>query len=145
MSPHVGPYRSPSSSSSTLMSTHSSSHTGNAKGKSNDDPEKPHEGIHIPPPTSVPTVPSSDTNGKFIPTDTDEKDETDETDRKMDTMSVIPGKPPDDKTERKGEKDIYDRFSPARKRLIVACVTFAAFISRKQLHHPISLILTSRR
>ncbi len=44
---------------------------------------------------------------------------------------------PEQKVEAdKGEPDIFDRFSPARKRAILAIVSYSAFISRKPLIRP---------
>jgi hypothetical protein len=43
-----------------------------------------------------------------------------------------------------GQDDVYDRFSPRRKTLIVAIVSFAAFLSRKSSLRHSSAVLPSQ-
>lgn len=112
------------SCSSTLMST-TSHQPLDRKGKTVDAKVDGDEGSpHIPPPVPVPTVQYEDGGKGIIPTDTDERD------LEAGRTRPIKERPPD-LTDRYGQpQDIYDKFSPGRKRVILAIVSYSAFSSR---------------
>ena len=86
-----------------------------------------HRHLHITAPVKVPEIVATEGRQDVLPAEADQRDRVREE-----------GEPPDrsgheklgDIEEAKEEKDIYDKFSPARKRAILAIVSYSAFISR---------------
>ena len=83
------------------------------------------EAIDIPPPVRIPGV---GPNENILPAEADERDRQRE--GEGGEMSATPAASAAD-LEGKKPSDIYDRFSPARKRAILAIVSYSAFISRE--------------
>ena len=81
------------------------------------------ETIDIAPPVRIPGVgPNEDT----LPAEADERDRQREED-----IVGLPTTASSRDVEGEKPADIYDRFSPARKRIILAIVSYSAFISRE--------------
>lgn len=83
------------------------------------------EAIDIAPPVRIPGV---GPNENILPAEADERDRQQE--GEGGEMSATPAASAAD-LEGKKPSDIYDRFSPARKRAILAIVSYSAFISRE--------------
>lgn len=74
------------------------------------------------PPVIVPTVPSIHGNDEILPAEADNRDQEIDEEKTPDSHA---GGSADLK-----EPDIFDRFSPGKKRAILAIVSYSAFISR---------------
>jgi stringent starvation protein B len=91
--------------------------------------------VHIPALVKVPEVTARDDGWGILPAEADQRDKAREE-----------TEPPDeagqeklaDVEQGKEGKDIYDRFSPAKKRMILAIVSYSAFISRMLLSTPLA-------
>lgn len=87
--------------------------------------EHEHHHVHIPAPFKVPEVLGREGAQDGLPAEADQRDKLREEEE-----------PPDEAKrgvsdiEDKQETDIYDKFSPAKKRVILAIVSYSAFISR---------------
>ena len=86
--------------------------------------ESGEEAIDIAPPVRIPGV---GPNENVLPAEADERD------RQREEEGVEQSATANAAADIEGKKpsDIYDRFSPARKRAILAIVSYSAFISRE--------------
>lgn len=87
--------------------------------------------LHVPAPVKVPEIARGEQGQDILPAEADQRDRLREEAEPPDVLKHETG----GDLEAREEKDVYDKFSPARKRAILAIVSYSAFISRKSLHY----------
>lgn len=119
----------PSSSSSSSTTLTSAEARGESTGKTDHVKGNGQKEEVVPtPPIGIPTVPSIHGNDEILPAEADNRDRQIQKDKPPDSNATsVPGS---DK-----EPDIYDRFTPGKKRAILAIVSYSAFISRTSHSH----------